>query len=77
MIKAAQESQTARYLTLTTIATFFSAVTSATLQISFQESSDDNALTVATNTFFFTSLIFSTTAAVQSLLVMAWQRSFV
>lgn len=77
MIKSAQESQTGRYLTLTTIATFFSAVTSATLQISFQESLAEHPLTVATNTFFFTSLIFSTASAVQSLLVMAWQRSFV
>ncbi|KAH8109954.1 hypothetical protein DFH11DRAFT_842718 [Phellopilus nigrolimitatus] len=62
---------------MTTIATFFSAVTSATLQISFQESSDNSALTIAVNTFFFSSLIFSTASAVQSLLAMAWQRSFI
>ena len=62
----------------TTISTFFSAVTSSTLQISFQGSPDDggNALDTAVNVFFFLSLIFSTASAVQALLAMAWIRSF-
>ncbi|THH02935.1 hypothetical protein EW145_g6679 [Phellinidium pouzarii] len=77
VIRSAQQNQSDKYLALTTIATFFSAVTSSILQIAFQESSDSTPLTIAVYTFLFSSLIFSTAAAVQSLLAMAWQKSFI
>ncbi|KAH8109955.1 hypothetical protein DFH11DRAFT_842480 [Phellopilus nigrolimitatus] len=77
LVRSLQGGQSDRYLSITTIATFFSAVTSATLQISFQEGSANPTLTIAVNTFFFSSLIFSTAAAVHSLLAMTWQRSFI
>ncbi|KAL5483376.1 hypothetical protein ACEPAI_8607 [Sanghuangporus weigelae] len=79
LIRTSQSNQSDRYLIFTTISTFFSAVTSATLQISFQEGPDNGSdvLNTAVNLFFFSSLIFSTASAVQALLAMAWIRSFI
>ncbi|KAL5532168.1 hypothetical protein ACEPAF_5732 [Sanghuangporus sanghuang] len=79
LIRTSQSNQSDRYLMFTTISTFFSAVTSATLQISFQEGPDSGSdvLNTAVNLFFFSSLIFSTASAVQALLAMAWIRSFI
>ncbi len=77
MIRTAQQNQTDRYLNHTTISIFLSAVTASTLQIEGQGFSSKAALSVAVNSFLFSSLIFSTASAVQSMLAMAWLRSFV
>lgn len=77
MIRTAQQNQTDRYLNLTTISIFLSAVTASTLQIEGQGFTSKAALSVAVNSFLFSSLIFSTASAVQSMLAMAWLRSFV
>ena len=68
-----QHYQTARYLNMTTIATFLSGVTVSMIQLSSSQST--NAIDTATNALFFTSLVFSTCSAVTSLLVMSWRSS--
>ncbi|KAI5122882.1 hypothetical protein M0805_003334 [Coniferiporia weirii] len=74
-IYSAQQHKTSRYLNMTTIATFFSAVTATMLQFTIDNNS--RPVSVATNTFMFSSLVFSIGSAVNSLLVTAWRRSFV
>ncbi|KAI5122881.1 hypothetical protein M0805_003333 [Coniferiporia weirii] len=74
-IYSAQQHKTSRYLDMTTIATFFSAVTASMLQ--FTINNNLQPVSVATNTFMFSSLVFSIGSAVNSLLVTAWRRSFV
>ncbi|KLO12443.1 hypothetical protein SCHPADRAFT_415924 [Schizopora paradoxa] len=78
-IAATQQNQTDRYLNLTTISTFLSAVTISTLQIVTQgnDASSKGGLAVAVNSFLFSSIVFSTASAVQSMLAMTWLRSFV
>jgi hypothetical protein len=58
---------------LTTIATFFSAVTATTLQMSYQATSTH--LDVIVNTFYFASLILSVAAALHSLLGRVWSEA--
>ena len=65
------ERATTRYLSITTIATFFS--TSTTLQFSYTEGSTTLGATV--NLLWFTSLIFSVSSGVSSLLGMTWRKS--
>lgn len=79
LIRTSQASQSERYLSLTTIATFFFAVTSSTLQVAFQSDpdTDNESLNSAVNTFFLLSLVFSPASAVQALLAMAWMETFV
>lgn len=77
MIRTTQQNQTDRYLNLTTISIFLSAVTASTLQIEGPAVSSNAGLAVAVNTFLFSSLIFSTASAVQAMLAMSWLRSFV
>ena len=60
---------------MTTIATFLSGVTATILQMTYQQTA--GATAVATNTLLLSSLVFSVSSAVSSLLVMAWQRSVV
>ncbi|KAI5122883.1 hypothetical protein M0805_003335 [Coniferiporia weirii] len=74
-IYSAQQHKTSRYLDMSTIATFFSAVTAAMLQFTINNNSQP--VSVVTNTFMFSSLVFSIGSAVNSLLVTAWRRSFV
>ncbi|KAI5122879.1 hypothetical protein M0805_003331 [Coniferiporia weirii] len=74
-INSVQHQKTSGYLDMTTIATFFSAVTATMIQ--FTISNNSNPVSVATNTFMFSSLVFSIGSAVNSLLVTAWRRSFV
>ncbi|KAJ7204755.1 quinon protein alcohol dehydrogenase-like superfamily [Mycena pura] len=60
-------------LNLSTVATFFSAVTATTLQFSFNLT--DTSTQVAVNSFWFASLVFSIAAAVNSLLGLTWKQA--
>ncbi|EAU89752.2 hypothetical protein CC1G_07477 [Coprinopsis cinerea okayama7 len=72
-IRFAQKHGSNNLLNLSTIATFFSAVTATTLQFSFEraELPDEQAV----NTFWFASLVFSIAAAVNSLLGLTWKQA--
>ncbi|KLO19393.1 hypothetical protein SCHPADRAFT_74929 [Schizopora paradoxa] len=72
-LHTSQERNMAKFLHLTTIATFLSSVTATTLQISFGD--QPSALSSATNTFWFCSLVFSIGSAMHSLLAMTWNQS--
>ncbi|KAJ6451706.1 hypothetical protein C8R47DRAFT_998354, partial [Mycena vitilis] len=60
-------------LNLSTVATFFSAVTATTLQFSI--SLTGSALRDSVNCFWFASLVFSIAAAVNSLLGLTWKQA--
>jgi len=72
-IRFAQEHGAANLLNLSTVATFFSAVTATTLQYTFQ--SHNTPLEDAVNAFWFTSMVFSIAAAVNSLLGLTWKQA--
>ncbi|KIK82317.1 hypothetical protein PAXRUDRAFT_35593 [Paxillus rubicundulus Ve08.2h10] len=70
-IRFAQKHGASNLLTLSTVATFFSAVTATTLQFSY--SSTSTVLAKSVNAFWFSSLVFSIAAAVNSLLGLSWK----
>ncbi|KAF8496482.1 WD40 repeat-like protein [Russula emetica] len=72
-IRFAQQHGASNFLNLSTIATFFSAVTATTLQYSYQNVGTGAA--DAVNGFWFTSMVFSIAAAVNSLLGLTWKQS--
>lgn len=72
-IRFAQKHSTANLLTLSTVATFFSAVTATTLQFSYSQTGD--MLSDGVNAFWFSSLVFSIAAAVNSLLGLSWKQA--
>ncbi|KAG0698073.1 hypothetical protein DFH29DRAFT_121383 [Suillus ampliporus] len=72
-IRFAQQHAAANLLNLSTVATFFSAVTATTLQFSYQLT--DGVLEKAVNAFWFSSLVFSIAAAVNSLLGLTWKQA--
>ncbi|KAH8996340.1 WD40 repeat-like protein [Lactarius akahatsu] len=72
-IRFAQHHGASNFLNLSTIATFFSAVTATTIQFSYQNVG--TALADAVNAFWFTSMVFSIAAAVNSLLGLTWKQS--
>jgi len=72
-IRFAQKHGAANLLTLSTVATFFSAVTATTLQFSYSQTGD--FLSDAVNAFWFSSLVFSIAAAVNSLLGLSWKQA--
>lgn len=72
-IRFAQKHAANNLLNLTTVATFFSAVTATTLQFSFDEVG--NPLSDAVNSFWFLSLVFSIASAVNSLLGLTWKQA--
>ncbi|TCD66908.1 hypothetical protein EIP91_000747 [Steccherinum ochraceum] len=72
-IRFAQKHAAANLLNLSTVATFFSAVTATTLQFSFDKTGDP--LSDSVNGFWFTSLVFSIGAAVNSLLGLTWKQA--
>jgi len=76
-IKSVQKDEADSLVNLTVIATFLSGVTASMLQIVNPAASGGSTLAVAVNTALFSSLVFSTGSAVQSLLVIMWMRSFV
>lgn len=71
-IRFAQQHAADNLLNLSTVATFFSAVTATTLQFSFE--STGTPLTDAVNSFWFISLVFSIASAVNSLLGLTWKQ---
>ncbi|KAH9048437.1 WD40-repeat-containing domain protein [Lactarius hengduanensis] len=72
-IRFAQQHGASNFLNLSTIATFFSAVTATTMQFSYQNVG--TALADAVNAFWLTSMVFSIAAAVNSLLGLTWKQS--
>ncbi|KAI0090434.1 WD40-repeat-containing domain protein [Irpex rosettiformis] len=72
-IRFAQKHAAANLLNLSTVATFFSAVTATTMQFSFDQT--DSNLANSVNGFWFTSLVFSIGAAVNSLLGLTWKQA--
>ncbi|EKM57477.1 uncharacterized protein PHACADRAFT_206381 [Phanerochaete carnosa HHB-10118-sp] len=72
-IRFAQKHAAANLLNLSTVATFFSAVTATTMQFSFDMT--DGPLQNSVNGFWFTSLVFSIGAAVNSLLGLTWKQA--
>jgi hypothetical protein len=72
-IRFVQKHGAANLLTLSTVATFFSAVTATTLQFSYSQTGD--MLSDAVNAFWFSSLVFSIAAAVNSLLGLSWKQA--
>ncbi|PFH49908.1 hypothetical protein AMATHDRAFT_146529 [Amanita thiersii Skay4041] len=72
-IRFAQRHGAENLLNLSTVATFFSAVTATTLQYSYQYKGDPVAN--ATNTLWFASLVFSIAAAVNSLVGLTWKQA--
>lgn len=73
IIRFAQKHGATNLLNLSTVATFFSAVTATTMQFSYQLGNDSLAISV--NCFWFASLVFSTAAAVNSLLGLTWKQA--
>ncbi|KAN0131940.1 WD40 repeat-like protein [Lactarius tabidus] len=72
-IRFAQKHGAGNLLNLSTVATFFSAVTASTLQYSFDN--HGTPLEDAVNAFWFTSMVFSIAAAVNSLLGLTWKQA--
>ncbi|EJC98257.1 uncharacterized protein FOMMEDRAFT_162016 [Fomitiporia mediterranea MF3/22] len=70
-----QREHESRFLTMTTIATFFSGVTATMLQMTYQ--TNDRPIDTATNLLYLASLVFSITSAVSSLGTIAWHKSVV
>lgn len=73
-IRFAQKHGANNLLNLSTVATFFSAVTATTMQFSYELPPDD-AVSIAVNCFWFGSLVFSIAAAVNSLLGLTWKQA--
>ncbi|KAF9009980.1 hypothetical protein BDQ17DRAFT_1347270 [Cyathus striatus] len=72
-IRFAQKHGATNLLNLSTVATFFSAVTATTMQFSFDQVGKTTADLV--NCFWFASLVFSIAAAVNSLLGLTWKQA--
>ncbi|KAG2052733.1 WD40 repeat-like protein [Suillus hirtellus] len=72
-IRFAQQHAASNLLNLSTVATFFSVVTASTLQFSYQLT--DGVLETSVNAFWFSSLVFSIAAAVNSLLGLTWKQA--
>ncbi|KAI6043946.1 WD40-repeat-containing domain protein [Pisolithus marmoratus] len=70
-IRCAQQHAASNLLTLSTVATFFSGVTATTLQNS--SNSTSTGLGRGVNAFWFSSLVFSIAAAVNSLIGLSWR----
>ncbi|KAF8141847.1 WD40-repeat-containing domain protein [Boletus edulis] len=72
-IRFHQQHAASNLLNLSTVATFFSAVTATTLQFSYNYTG--NVLSDSVNAFWFSSLVFSIAAAVNSLLGLTWKQA--
>ncbi|KAJ7598791.1 quinon protein alcohol dehydrogenase-like superfamily [Mycena floridula] len=73
-IRFAQRHGSNNLQNLSTVATFFSAVTATTIQFSYQLDKT-SPLAAAVNCFWFASLVFSIAAAVNSLLGLTWKQA--
>lgn len=69
-IRKAQQVTAQRYLTMSSIATFFSSVTASMLQVSLGQGSNE-----AVNVLWFSSLVLSIASAIYSLLGATWHQS--
>ncbi|KAG1805570.1 WD40-repeat-containing domain protein [Suillus subaureus] len=72
-IRFAQHHAASNLLNLSTVATFFSVVTATTLQFSYRLT--DGVLATCVNALWFSSLVFSIAAAVNSLLGLTWKQA--
>lgn len=72
-IRFHQQHAATNLFNLSTVATFFSAVTASTLQ--FSSSSTGTVLADSVNAFWFASLVFSIAASVNSLLGLTWKQA--
>ncbi|KAI0250714.1 WD40-repeat-containing domain protein [Lactifluus subvellereus] len=72
-IRFAQKHGATNLLNLSTVATFFSAVTATTMQFTFDR--HGTPLEDAVNGFWFTSMVFSIAASVNSLLGLTWKQA--
>ncbi|TFY77336.1 hypothetical protein EWM64_g6675 [Hericium alpestre] len=72
-IRSAQKYSTNSLRNLSTLATFFSAVTATTLQFSFEMRG--TPITDSVNGFWFTAMVFSVAAAVNGLLGLTWKQA--
>ncbi|KAI5120151.1 hypothetical protein M0805_003638 [Coniferiporia weirii] len=75
LISSMLQDRDDRYLKMTTIATFFPAVTVTILQQTY--ASNGNTIQLVTNVLLLSSIVFSVTSAVSSFMAMAWNRSVV
>lgn len=73
-VQSAQEYTRRNLSNMPTIATFFSGVTTGMIQVAIPNS--NLWLGRLSNIFFISSLVFSIAVIVQSLLSLAWHRSF-
>ncbi|KAF7797508.1 hypothetical protein EIP86_008708 [Pleurotus ostreatoroseus] len=72
-IRGAQKHSAANLINLSTVATLFSGVTATMVQFSYADTA--TATANAVNGFWFTSLVFSISAAVNSLLGLTWMQA--
>lgn len=72
-VRSSQEHSVAILVNQSTVATFFSGVTATMLQFSYNVA--ETKLDIAVNAFWFVSLVFSTSAAVNSLLGLTWMQA--
>ena len=71
-----EERDTSRYLSMTTIATFFSSVTATTLQTQLSLTNiNSSTLNTAVSLCWFISLVFSVASGISGLVGMFWRRS--
>lgn len=75
MIRAAQDSDKAKYMNMTAIATFFASVAATMIQYTYLL--NETTIEGVANALILSSLIFSIASAANSLLAMAWRQSFV
>ncbi|KAI5116248.1 hypothetical protein M0805_002394 [Coniferiporia weirii] len=72
-LKAQEKVQSIDYNNILTAATFFSAVTATTLQLSYAYNTSPHAsFGVAVNTLWFVALVFSTASSLNSLVGLTW-----
>ncbi|KAI5116568.1 hypothetical protein M0805_000992 [Coniferiporia weirii] len=72
-LKAREKAQSIDYNNMLTAATFFSAVTATTLQLSYAYNTSTHAsFGVAVNTLWFVALVFSTASSLNSLVGLTW-----
>ena len=72
-MRSAQEHRRRNLRNMSTIATFFSGVTTGMIQISIPK--QDTSLEKIVNLLFVGSLVMSVAAVIQSLLALAWNQA--
>lgn len=73
-IRASQKLSVTTFVNMSTVAALFSAVTASMLQFSWN-ADPQTPIAVSVNVFWFTSLVFSVSSAVNSLLGLAWTQA--